>query len=663
MAEADGGSGPIVAPSSKAEVDAAAPAVPAAPDDATIGLEQAIAAMPTAAVVLAANDLIRTLNAAAERMFGYSKAELVGQPAAMLLAERYRGASGGAQTSVWSPQTQRGGGLAGLSKDGSEFPIEITMHPIGTASAPLNLCSILDLSARQRSEEAVRQSEQLFAAVFRASPNMISLTTVTEGRYVDVNESFLRTWGRQRTDVVGRTSDEIGFWDDATVRRRVLEELRRDGQVRGLETKIRTSSGALRDFIYSIDVIHYEGQELLLGVGHDITELRAAEAQARHAQRLEAIGKLTGGVAHDFNNLLAIIQGNIELLDEDIAESSPLKPLVRDALRAAQRGASLTHQLLAYSRQQPLSPGVVRIGDLLKEMSELLERTLGETIAIQNDIAADLWPARIDLNQLANAILNLAVNARDAMPRGGKLTIEASNVVLDRTYAEQNAEVQPGPYVLVALADTGTGMAKAVLERALEPFFTTKEIGRGSGLGLSMVYGFAKQSGGHLKIESEPHQGTTVQLYLPKAEKEANVSAATDELEAIPVSTGGEAILIVEDDAMVRALAVRVLAGLGYQTYEASDAASAASLLASVGPVDLLLTDVVLPGGVSGPQFAREAQARQPGLQVLYMSGYTQNAIIHNGVLDEGVHLLTKPFLKQELAFAVRNRLDRGDKP
>ena len=514
----------------------------------------------------------------------------------------------------------------------------------------------------RQSDGAARQSEALFTAVFRASPNMISLTTMADGRYVDVNESFLRIWGRQRSEVIGRTSKEIGFWDDESLRSRMLEDLRRDGFVRGLEAKIRTSSGALRDFIYSIDVIPHEDQDLLLGIGHDVTELRAAEAQLRHAQRLEAIGKLTGGVAHDFNNLLAIIHGNLELLDEGTAESSPLKQLVQDALRAAKRGASLTDQLLAYSRQQPLSPDIVRIGDLLLEMSELLERTLGATIAIRSDIVADLWPARIDPNQLANAILNLAVNARDAMPEGGKLTIEASNTTLDQDYADRNAEVLPGPYVLVALTDTGTGMSTEVMERALEPFFTTKEVGQGSGLGLSMVYGFAKQSNGHLKIYSEPGRGTTVRLYLPKAEGDCKTPVKPDESHAIPASPAGEAILVVEDDPMVRALAVRILAGLGYRTFEASDGATATAVLDSAGPVDLLLTDVVLPRGMSGPQLARQVQARFPGLQVLYMSGYTRNAIIHNGVLDQGVHLLTKPFLKQELALAVRNRLDRGRK-
>jgi PAS domain S-box-containing protein len=616
----------------------------AAPGKGEAWLGQVIEAIPSALIVVSPDDAILTLNRAAERIFGYSRAELAGRPAASLLAH-----------GAWSAQPTPGSKLRGLRKDGSEFPIEITARPIAVG-AGLVLCTILDLSP-DRQQEASR-SEALFSAVFRASPNMITVTTMAEGRYVDVNESFLRIWGRQRSEVIGRTSQEIGFWNDESLRSRMLADLRRDGFIRGLEARIRTSSGALRDFIYSIDLIPHQDEALLLGIGHDVTELRAAEAQLRHAQRLEAIGKLTGGVAHDFNNLLAIMQGNLELLDESISEASPLKPLVQDALRAAGRGASLTDQLLAYSRQQPLSPDIIDIGDLLLEMSGLLERTLGATIAIRSDIAADLWPARIDPNQLANAILNIAVNARDAMPDGGKLTIEASNTTLDQDYADRNTEVAPGPYVLVALTDTGSGMSPAVLERALEPFFTTKEVGQGSGLGLSMVYGFAKQSSGHLKIYSEPGRGTTVRLYLPKAEGDCKAPVRPAEPHSLQASRAGETVLIVEDDAMVRALAIRILAGLGYRTLEASDGATAAAVLDAAGPVDLLLTDVVLPRGISGPQLARQAQARFPNLQVLYMSGYTRNAIIHNGVLDQGVHLLTKPFLKHELALAVRSRLD-----
>jgi CheY-like chemotaxis protein len=257
-------------------------------------------------------------------------------------------------------------------------------------------------------------------------------------------------------------------------------------------------------------------------------------------------------------------------------------------------------------------------------------------------------------------LLNLAVNARHAMPEGGKLTIEASNAILDEEYADRNTEVEPGAYVLLAVTDTGTGLTMEVMQRALEPFFTTKAVGQGSGLGLSMVYGFVKQSEGHLKIYSEPGNGTTVRLYLPKAESDIEASASATETGTIPSSSKGEVILVVEDDAMVRALAVRILTGLGYRTVEAQDGAAATQLLATAEPVDLLLTDVVLPGGMSGPQLARQAQAARPGLKVLYMSGYTKNAIIHNGVLDEGVHLLAKPFLKQELALQIRKLLDDG---
>jgi PAS domain S-box-containing protein len=516
----------------------------------------------------------------------------------------------------------------------------------------------LDTVGHQSLDE-LHRSEQLFLSVFHASPSMISLTTRGDGRYVDINDTFLRIWGRRREDVIGRTSLEIGFWEDPSFRERMVEQLRK-GPVRDLEAKVRTSTGEVRDFLYSIDVIQFGGRDLLLGIGHDITDLRAAEARLRQAQKTEAIGQLTGGIAHDFNNLLAIIHGNLELIDEMLAEGAPAKVLLGDALRAAKRGAGLTHQLLAYSRQQPLAPRVVRVDRLVLEMTELLRRTLGATISIQHDIDADLWLAKIDPNQLESALLNLAVNARDAMPEGGRLTIEAANTVLDADYAEQNAEVTPGPYVMVAITDTGSGMSREILSRVLEPFFTTKKIGQGSGLGLSMVFGFVKQSGGHLKIYSEPDRGTTVRLYLPKAAGEAADDDTDDDADGLPASRGDETVLIVDDEAMVRTLTTRILGGLGYRVLEAADGPAALALLATGERVDLLITDVVLPGGMNGPQLARAARQHRPGLKTLFISGYTKNAIIHNGVLDDGVHLLAKPFAKRDLALRVRERLDDG---
>jgi signal transduction histidine kinase len=385
--------------------------------------------------------------------------------------------------------------------------------------------------------------------------------------------------------------------------------------------------------------------------------LRTSEERLRQAQKMEVVGQLAGGVAHDFNNILAIIYGNLDLLDEALGDRPDLRQIVQHTMKAAGRGASLTHQLLAYSRLQPLDSRVIDVGKLVVEMTRLLERTLGETIEVETRVPDNLSKALIDRHQLENALVNLAVNARDAMPDGGKLMIEAQDTVLDQAYAEQHLEVTPGRYVMLAVTDTGTGMSKDVLERALEPFFTTKPTGQGTGLGLSMVYGFVKQSKGHLKIYSEVGHGTTVRLYLPVAASDREDRHAAEQSD-LPMAKAGEVVLVVEDDAMVLRLAVQLLTHLGYQAIEAHDGPDALSVLARGGRVDLLFTDVVLPKGMNGTALAREARRQRPGLKMLFMSGYTTDAIIHHGVLDKGIHLLTKPFRKTELARKVRQVLD-----
>ncbi len=372
------------------------------------------------------------------------------------------------------------------------------------------------------------------------------------------------------------------------------------------------------------------------------------EEAFRQSQKMEAIGRLTGGIAHDFNNLLTAIGGGIDYLAKPEPKNDErTQRYAAMAREAVQRATTLTHRLLAFARQQPLDMKPVNLNRLVAGMSDLLLRTLGEDVEIETVLAGGLWPAESDAHQLENALLNLAINARDAMPEGGKLTIETQNAHLDAAYAASHSEVEPGQYVQLAVTDTGCGMPADIIDRVFDPFFTTKPVGKGTGLGLSMVYGFVKQSGGHLKIYSEVGRGTTVKLYLPRSRSSPEVSgdlARSFHRRCFPVRGRGTTILVVEDDDAVREFSVGTLQELGYRVIAARDAASALELLRQNNDVGLLFTDVVLPGGLDGRRLAEQARLLRPGLPVLFTTGYTPNAIIHNGMLDAGVDLLPKPF-------------------
>jgi PAS domain S-box-containing protein len=401
-------------------------------------------------------------------------------------------------------------------------------------------------------------------------------------------------------------------------------------------------------------------------VAAEIAQRLKAEEASRQSQKMEAIGQLTGGVAHDFNNLLQVILGNIDTVQRRYANKGPLhrdadfRRLTDAVLRGAERGATLTQQLLAFSRRQPLEPKPIDANKLVSGMSDLIRRTLGERISVETILAGGLWRVSADANQLETALLNLALNARDAMPRGGKLTVETANAFLDDAYAETHDEVEPGQYVLIAMSDTGEGMNAEIIARAFEPFFTTKEIGRGTGLGLSQVYGFVKQSGGHVKIYSEIAEGTTVKLYLPRLiSGDATIVGPSETL--APRGERGETILVVEDDPDVRSYSAGLLRELGYAVIEAADGTIALGFLDTLINVDLLFTDVGLPGGVNGRQLADEARRRHPGLKVLFTTGYARNAIVHQGRLDPGVDLIGKPFTFSGLANKVRQMLAETD--
>jgi signal transduction histidine kinase/ActR/RegA family two-component response regulator len=383
----------------------------------------------------------------------------------------------------------------------------------------------------------------------------------------------------------------------------------------------------------------------------------AADLQLHQAQKMEAVGQLTGGIAHDLNNILTVITGTIEILAEAVADRPELAAIANMIDEASARGADLTQRLLAFARKQPLQPREVDVNSLVMQASNLLRPTLGEQIEVHMMLADDASRALIDPSQLTNAILNLALNARDAMESGGKLTIETSNVVLDDSYAGMNGDVTPGKYVMLAVTDSGHGIPAAILNNVFEPFFTTKDVDKGSGLGLSMVYGFVKQSHGHIKIYSEEGHGTTVRIYLPQATGAAQPAELAS---AASIEGGDETILIVEDDDLVRTFVIGQIQSLGYRTLAAVNAKEALAVIDGLDEIDLLFTDMIMPGSMNGRQLADEALRRRPALKILFTSGYSNEAIIHHGHLDPGVLLLAKPYRKSDLAQMIRSALVAG---
>jgi signal transduction histidine kinase/ActR/RegA family two-component response regulator len=472
-----------------------------------------------------------------------------------------------------------------------------------------------------------------------------------------IGEHFSRfyTEGEQREGVPMR-----GLLRAATEGRHEAEgwRVRKDG------TRFRAS--------VVIDAIHDDAGKLIgfAKVTRDVTERHLAQEMLEQArerllqwQKMEAIGQLSGGVAHDFNNLLTIVIGNLETAQRQLGAlsggvASRLKHALDNAMRGAQRAATLTQRLLAFSRQQPLDPKPLDVNKFIAAEVEFLQRSLGETIEVEAVGSAGLWPVEVDAHQLEAALLNLAVNARDAMPNGGKLTIETSNAFLDQDYCSANPEVTPGQYVMMAVSDNGTGMTKNVADRAFEPFFSTKGAGQGTGLGLSQVYGFIKQSKGHIKIYSEAGEGTTVKIYLPRLLQDIDRSDEEEQAAEPVEGAGHETILVVEDDRDVRAYLVELLRDLNYRVLSAHDAVAALGMIETSDiRIDLLLTDVVLPG-MNGRQLAEQAKNRRPDLKVLFTTGYSRNAIVHQGRLDPGVAMIQKPITQDALAARIRDLLD-----
>ncbi len=542
-------------------------------------------------------------------------------------------------------------------------------------------------------EPARHETEDLLALAEEAGDLGIFEWQVREGT-VRVSSKFVSIYGLTNFD--GRYDTWLkSIHREDLVRVLDLTESTFASRARKLHVEfriVRASDGALR-WIDARRIISYDekGPVRVVGVSRDVTEhkqalvqvrnftetldaavrsrtreldaeneaRKKAEAQVRQMQKMEAVGQLTGGIAHDFNNTLAVIISGNELVKRRIGRGEDARKLIEGISEAAHRAAALTHRLLAFSRQLPLAPETVDANRLIGGMSDMLRRSLGETTQLEVVLAGGLWKTHADIAQLESSILNLAINARDAMSDGGRLTIETQNTHLDDEYARANVDLSAGQYVLIALTDTGTGMPPDVVEKALDPFFTTKPVGKGTGLGLSQVYGFVKQSKGHLKLYSELGKGTTVKIYLPRLYGAVDEVPAPDR-QALPLGTREEIILVVEDDARIREVAVEALRELGYSVVHASSAAAALKILRNRDDIGLMFTDIVMPE-MNGRMLAEEAQKLHSKLRVLFTTGYTRNAVVHNGVLDPGVNFLAKPYTLDQLARKVREVLSNRD--
>ncbi|WP_321858752.1 PAS domain S-box protein [Paraburkholderia tropica] len=613
---------------------------------------------------------VASWNAGAAKIFGYDSADVIGEPAYRFCAgdgERAKDIVHSALAAVRKQEhfeTERWS----ARKDGSRFWANILIVPLDSDDEESGGFGVVirDGTDKRVAHEAVLESERRFRLLVQGVTDYSLFMLSPEGLVTNWNLGASRIKGYEASEVLGTHFRRFYVPEDAArgLPEKGLQIATAMGRYETEGWRVRKDGSRFWANVV-IDAIRDESGKLVgfAKITRDVTDrkttqeqLEKARAALLQAQKMEAIGKLTGGVAHDFNNVLQVLRGNLELLERRHSRDVWSRERVAKALDAADQGANLASQLLAFGRRQPLEPVVTNLGAMLRSMDDMLRRALGETISVETVVTGGLWNTLVDPNRLENVVLNLAINARDAMPGGGKLTLELSNAMLDDQYGALPADVPPGQYVLLAISDTGTGMTPQVLERALEPYFTTKPEGEGTGLGLSMAYGFVSQSHGHLRIYTEEGHGTTVKVYLPRTLDE--VAAVPDRQPAMQ-GGGTETILVVEDDPLVLSTAVEMLSELGYTVLKAADAQGAIVILNSGARVDLLFSDVVMPGPLRSTEMARMALKNTPDLKVLFTSGYTQNAIVHAGRLDPGVHLLGKPYSRTQLANKVRTVLDR----
>jgi PAS domain S-box-containing protein len=604
---------------------------------------------------------IRMFNPACERLFGYSASEVEGQNVKMLMPAPYREEHDQYLNNYRTTGERKiigiGREVVGRRKDGSTFPMDLSVGEAKEEGRSIFVGIIHDLTERKRTELAAMEAAVRMKAVVDTAVDGVILIDA-RGTILMFNPACEKLFGYEASEVAGQNvkmlmpapyrSEHDGYLSHyVETRERKIIGI-------GREVVGQRKDGTTFPMDLSVGEAKQHGESVFVGIIHDLTARKHTEEQLVQAQKMETVGQLSGGIAHDFNNLLTVIIGNSETLSEKLRARPDLKQLSDMALAAGERGAELTQRLLAFSRRQVLQPVTFDCRQLVDHMLGLLRRTLREDIVVEVSHADGLPSALADPAQLESAILNLALNAQDAMSEGGRLLISTAHAVLDDRYRDGHPEVLTGEYVMVAVTDDGTGMTPEVVDRAFEPFFTTKEVGKGSGLGLSMVYGFVKQSNGHVAVYSEPGLGTTVRVYLPTARTDGVLPENEEKAEGDEVPTGTETVLVVEDDNFVRGYAVASLESLGYRVITAADGRSALARLKAGDDPDILFTDIVMPGGMSGLDLMDQVRVLKPGIKILLTSGYPLETLAARGKLATSAAILNKPYRKAELARRLR---------
>ncbi|MGA9981075.1 MAG: PAS domain S-box protein [Candidatus Sulfotelmatobacter sp.] len=633
-------------------------------------------ALPDAVIAVDRDGTIVQANSQAQELFGYERDQLIGQKVEMLVPESYRRQHHQHRENfAQTPKTRRMGAeldLYGRRRNGSEFPLEISLSPISTDKGTLVLSAIRDISDRKRiAEELLRANEELhrrtteqlgeyrskLASIIDSSEDAI-LSKDLNGIITSWNKGAEHIYGYKREEVVGKHISLLTPSDRPDEISEILQKIARGESTDHYESVRVTKDGRHLSVSISVSPLRNAAGEIVgaSAIARDITTQKRTESQLRQAQKMEAIGRLAGGVAHDFNNILGIINACSEFLRDRIDPASEPSVYVENIKKAIDRGRSLTKQMMAFSRTSAVQPRILDVNERLREISKLLRPLLGEDIEILIVPRSPTAVVEVDPGQLDQVVVNLAVNARDAMPRGGKFSLETALVDFDGSFADQRQAMAAGKYVLLAVSDTGSGMDESTASRIFEPFFTTKEAGKGTGLGLSTVYGIVKQSGGHILVYSEPGHGTTFKIYLPSAEHKIG-QVAKPEAEIVNPKRQGVTILLVEDDEIMRGLTRKLLEENGFTVVEADDGKSALEWMESHPDlIDLLLTDVVMRR-MSGPELVEKLSASRPNLKVIYMSGYTGELMANRDVLKAGVTLLEKPFSRTALLNTIHSKM------